>query len=337
METYIATCISGLEEFVAERLKRGGHVRIVRSEGGLVEFVSDLEWGRFQSVRYVTNCFMVLRRGEAKHTDEAVRAVFSASFPITKTIKEILAGKRTFALVTAIENETVRPREAVEAEKRLARLFRLREVPNVPSLECWAHVRHSGWWYLCIRLTSLRKENKSRESGELRSDIANIMTLISHPHSSDVVYDPFCGSGTLLLERGYAAPYQKMYAADNDADMVRRAEEKLARLKNVFIKIEDAAFSSLASGSVSTIITDPPWGSFQKIEDPTIFYQNMLTEFARVLRPDGVVVMLSGAKETMGVLLLGDFKNVFMLVKKYDILYSGKKTALYKLRKNQNQ
>ena len=237
METFVATCIPGLEAFVAERLKRIGHVRIVRTESGLVEFASDAGWKRFQNIRYISNSFLVLRTAESARGDDAVRAALSASFPITKSIKEITAGKKTFAVITVRENETIRPREALEAEKRFERVFRLRAVPMAPSVELWALVRESGRWYTCLRLSSVRKENKERNPGELRSDIANIMALASHPHSSDVVYDPFCGSGALLFERGYAAPYQKMYAADNDPRMISLAEEKIARLKNVYAKI----------------------------------------------------------------------------------------------------
>ena len=60
----------------------------------------------------------------------------------------------------------------------------------------------------------------------------------------------------------------------------------------------------------------------------------MLLEFNRVLKLDGVIILLIGAKEIFENVLRDKFSNTFRLKRKYDILVSGKKAAIYQLIRN---
>lgn len=57
----------------------------------------------------------------------------------------------------------------------------------------------------------------------------------------------------------------------------------------------------------------------------------MLNSFYRVLNPNGVVVLLISEKELFKGLL-----DKFNLLEKHDILVSGKKATVYKLKKLNN-
>jgi len=61
----------------------------------------------------------------------------------------------------------------------------------------------------------------------------------------------------------------------------------------------------------------------------------MLKEFIRILREDGILTIVMGQKE----LFEGILKPLseLVLVEKYDILVSGKKAAIYKLKYKKNQ
>lgn len=145
-----------------------------------------------------------------------------------------------------------------------------------------------------------------------------MLCLISEPNKEDIVLDPFAGSGAIgMARKNY--PYQKTISGDQNP-----ANASIKKLNA--LDLED-----FKNNSVSKIITDPPWGiSIGKDLDLNDFYSKMLQEFSRVLKPRGLLITLIGQKEL--------FENVlrkspnFSLVKRYNILVSGKKAAIYKIK-----
>jgi hypothetical protein len=59
------------------------------------------------------------------------------------------------------------------------------------------------------------------------------------------------------------------------------------------------------------------------------FYDNMMQIFARLLKPDGTVILLTAKKEEL--LLAAEKANAFTLHKTIPILLSGKKAVICKL------
>lgn len=84
---------------------------------------------------------------------------------------------------------------------------------------------------------------------------------------------------------------------------------------------------------ISKIITDPPWGLYKDIKNITAFYALMMKEFVRVLKSGGIIVLLTARKNEFEK-VLSKHKNLDLL-EKYDILVSGKKSAIYKIKKQQ--
>jgi tRNA G10 N-methylase Trm11 len=110
--------------------------------------------------------------------------------------------------------------------------------------------------------------------------------------------------------------------------------EKLGLKDKIKIELVDALdLNSLADNSVDKIVTDPPWGFyFGQGWDLSSFYTAMLKEFSRVIKPNGLMVILI-AKKDIFENLLERFFNQLELVKKFNILVSGKKAGVYKIRK----
>ncbi len=78
--------------------------------------------------------------------------------------------------------------------------------------------------------------------------------------------------------------------------------------------------SRYEDASIHKIVTDPPWGQFKELPVAE-FYPAMLKEFARVLRSGGKLVILTAENLTLD--------ERFTLSKKFNILVSGKKAAVY--------
>lgn len=167
------------------------------------------------------------------------------------------------------------------------------------------------------------------EKGELRRELAYFLILLSQPQKEDVVLDPFAGSGAIVLSRVSHFPYKAMTGGDIKSEKVEDLKKK-TRWGYPKIKIEKVDALKLVDiddNSIDKIITDPPWGEFEKPQEDMInFYRQMLAEFFRVLRPEGKVVILVGRNSGFEMALTD---SNFLVEKKLNVLVSGKKACVY--------
>lgn len=146
-----------------------------------------------------------------------------------------------------------------------------------------------------------------------------------------MICDPFAGHGAIVIERARSFPYQKIYASDIDKVLVRKLQGKTKNIKNIQVTQADALRLNLPDASIDKIVTDPPWGEYREIPNLERFYEGMLKELNRVLKPNGIIVILIGAKATFESVLQNMFSQTFAMNSKYDTLVSGKKAAVYKI------
>lgn len=205
-----------------------------------------------------------------------------------------------------------------------------------PDLEFWAILRREGYGFFGIRITYPFRNEIARERGELRKEISYIMSFLSRPSPEDIVLDPFSGYGSIPMERAENFPYKEIIALENDPRLISKLNKKLtSSKKRIRVILGDALdMKQIRSGSIDNIITDPPWGEYEKLPNLGEFYGCMLREFKRVLKSGGTAVLLVGAKEEFEKVLKAEFARIFVLEEKYEILVSGKKAAIYKLMTN---
>jgi 23S rRNA G2445 N2-methylase RlmL len=130
----------------------------------------------------------------------------------------------------------------------------------------------------------------------LKPTVARAMVRLSGPRETDVVLDPFCGAGTLLLERAHAGPFASLIGGDRDPATVAVARTNV-RASGLPVEISewDARALPLPDRSVDVVLSNPPFGKKIRIEggaaDP--FYREFLAEARRVLRPAGRLVLIT--------------------------------------------
>jgi hypothetical protein len=108
--------------------------------------------------------------------------------------------------------------------------------------------------------------------------------------ASDVVLDPFCGSGTLLAERSVLGPYAALLGWDLDPGAIRAAHINLAGMKNVTLSCQDMRSAKMIS-KVDCIVTNPPYGHRVLDRERSLELHRALDRLAeRVLRPGGTLV-----------------------------------------------
>jgi len=133
----------------------------------------------------------------------------------------------------------------------------------------------------------------------LKANVAYALLHLAHFEGSpDVLLDPFCGSGTILLEAAERWPETRAYGNDWDEEAVAggRTNVGLAGVDDrVSIRKGDVwhLAETFEDVTADLIVTNPPFGvRMASSMDFFPFYRRVLEQMAAVLRPAGTVVML---------------------------------------------
>jgi tRNA G10 N-methylase Trm11 len=122
---------------------------------------------------------------------------------------------------------------------------------------------------------------------------------------------------------------KKAIAVEKNPELA--AELKIKSLARLEVMTGDATQISLADNSISRVVTDPPWGKFEQLSEKELsdLYEKSLAEMVRVVKPNGVITILSAVQ-------LQSYTHTLPLelVKEYNILVSGQKATIYKFRVN---
>lgn len=162
------------------------------------------------------------------------------------------------------------------------------------------------------------------KAGMLPPKLARIMMNLARIEKGDVVIDPFCGSGTILMEAALATDAQKIVGSDNDARQITSTKKNNAWLvkQGILKKTDTDRFSVFASDartiskrldpqSIDTVVTEgslgPPLrGSESKAQieknrdEITDLWSATLKEFHPLLKKDGRLVLIWPSFKTEG-------------------------------------
>ncbi|MDR2717789.1 MAG: methyltransferase domain-containing protein [Treponema sp.] len=342
---YYASFIPGLQEFIAETVRERLHdVVIHRLLDGAILFETSLAYDRFNFLCF-NNIFAVAGIMEHTAPDGALEAHISAvirnsiPFAAEQVIAHNSAKFRTFRIVISCENTPAAINEKLRlgAEQYIAQLSGLKVDRARPDAEFWFLYRHDHqpestspgrrFSVFMKRLTMRPSWEKSLHPGELPPPLAWTLCRLGNLKHGDIVFDPFCGYGSIPSAALKYFHITRCIACDSNE---KAAAYTAARHKSrsVDFVLHKADFRSLASvlpeKSVDAIITDPPWGHYQDIP-VTQLYEDMFRIFDLLLKTDGRVVILGGRTDA----LLQAAQNRFALHHNIPILLSGKKATIY--------
>ena len=158
------------------------------------------------------------------------------------------------------------------------------------------------------RELGLRFERVYNQRVALKPPIAYAMLRLAWPGARPPreILDPFCGTGTVLLEAAALFPSALLLGADGRDACVEGTRRNLAAAGRVErARLECADARAMAQhhepGSLDLIATNPPYGHRLgrrlKFVD---FYRDCLEGAATVLRPGGRMVVLVGRQAAFG-------------------------------------
>jgi 23S rRNA G2445 N2-methylase RlmL len=176
--------------------------------------------------------------------------------------------------------------------------------PDEADVEFWATL-FADEFLLAIRLSDDRLRHREYKvahlPGSLRPSVAAALGWLSRPSPDDIVLDPFCGTGTVLIERAHLGRYRSLIGCDREARALAAARENVGRrYQPLELHPWDAIAIPLPDRSVSKIITNLPWGlRHGSHEENRRIYPRVFAELRRVVQPGGRIVVLTGETRLM--------------------------------------
>lgn len=340
MYTYYSSFVTGTQNVIKNNLNDCNIQKLM--DGGIL-YTTNKTPEEIEKIRFFNNTFMVVQIFENIDGRTPIEDMIeNVNFDGNKSFLNYIKSKkraRTFHIFSSIENQLVSVDKKIlgRFENELEKLTRLRTEfgKKVADLEFWFLYRTEKIGFFMLRIT---KNKKKLEKGELRPELTNILSLISEPKEDDIFLDPFCGSGAIPLERSRMANFKGIFACDRNEEEIKNLKEKIKSVKSkklnksFFVKKLDFFENKFDDNYFTTIVTDPPWGFFEKVGNIELFHTKMFEEMHRILIKNGLIVILTANKDLV-TKNLNSMQLKLKLVETYDILVSGKKAAIYKIQK----
>lgn len=128
--------------------------------------------------------------------------------------------------------------------------------------------------------------------------VAAVMVRLAKIEPGQLVVDPFCGAGTLLVYAAEMARPGRLIGLDAQARWLRMAAENLVRRRRPGTLVRaDAAHLPLGTGTVHRVVANLPFGKrvgSHRVNEA--LYPAALAEIARVLPGGGRAVLLTDDK-----------------------------------------
>lgn len=157
--------------------------------------------------------------------------------------------------------------------------------------------------------------------GSLKPPVAYCLSRLASVQADDAILDPFSGAGTIGLEIAETLCQGKVMNSDISSEACGCAITNCAAanaLLSPTFWIADAARMPLQSNSVTSIISNLPWGrKVQVNRELAELYALAMGEIERVLRPRGRAVLLTDRSD----LLLQNAGNLQLAFAKQISLY----------------
>ena len=202
------------------------------------------------------------------------------------------------------------------------------------DVEFWATMFPSEF-ILTMRLSDERLRHRDYKvahmPGSLRPSVAAALGWLSEPALDDIVLDPLCGAGTVLIERAHLGRYQLLIGGDSNPVSLAAARENVGpRYKPIELHTWDATAIALGAASVSKVVTNLPWGMRHGSHaENRRLYPHLIEEFRRVVKPGGLIVMLTAETRLMADLMS---RGVFRPQKILRVSILGAPAAIYVVR-----
>ena len=154
-------------------------------------------------------------------------------------------------------------------------------------------------FFVCMRLCSIQDNRFAYRKNVLPTSMhpsqAALIVSLAKPYLKETaqIMDPFCGVGTLLIERAHLVPAREIYATDTYGDAITMGRENAALAKTRINFIHRDFFDFRHDYKFDELITDMPVRNRQTKAEMELFYERFFDKAAEHLVSGGIIVMYS--------------------------------------------
>ncbi len=118
------------------------------------------------------------------------------------------------------------------------------------------------------------------------------MLYLAKPYLKEdaAVLDPFCGVGTMLIERNKVLPARSLYGIDIYGQAIE-GQEKIPNLRELRYRIYRRTFLILHRHKFDEIVTNMPTRGKKSKEEHDAFYAEFFQKAKQHLKPGGMIIM----------------------------------------------
>lgn len=212
-----------------------------------------------------------------------------------------------------------------ELEQQTGR--RMMNAPEGYEAELRLYQRRDGTFLPLLKFSGLPDSRfayrRKTVSTSMHPSNAALMAALARPYLKEhaQVLDPFCGVGTMLIERNLAVPAGTMYGVDLFGDAISGAREnsKAAGHKIYFVQRDFMEFSH--EYQFDEIFTDMPARGKRTREEQDKLYAGFFAKASELLAPGGIIIMYSNERGYIRKQLR--LREEFRLFQEYSIQQKG--------------
>lgn len=180
--------------------------------------------------------------------------------------------------------------------------YKLRNTTSDYELEIRLIENRDGTFLPLIKLFTIKDERFAyRENfvaASLRPEKAAVIANLAKPFLSEEaqILDPFCGVGTLLIERDRVCKARVMYGIDLYADAISGARKNAELAGKKIYYINRDFFQFTHEYLFDEIITNMPDRGHKTKEEHAVFYEKFFMKAEEILKNKGIILMYSNEK-----------------------------------------
>lgn len=324
MAEYISTFTTGFSDLIPEALnKLLPGAKVLKVYDGLVNYSYDGEEEKVQRVLIFNNSFLVIRKFQGKNCE------MTSMVKNITSLNRLPVSRKTFRIRYSVNNQFVGMNKSYtrQIEEKICRLTNAKIDRVSPQIEYWFIKRSENAGFFCRLLSKRKFTERNLNKGELRPEFAYLMCMLGKLNKSTIVMDAFAGYGAIPKQVKKYFQFKKLYVSDINPECVKKLNRYFDKKQNVDVARRNAInMEDIEDCTIDVIITDPPWGYYEQIDDIEQFYVDMLKEFKRVMKPNSKLIILSARKDEFELAVI---KQNYKVDNKIDTLVNGKKASVY--------
>ncbi len=180
--------------------------------------------------------------------------------------------------------------------------YRLENSTSDYEIEIRLMEKGDGTFLPLIKLYTIQDKRflyrKNTVSASIRPEQAAVIAELAKPYMEDEaqILDPFCGVGTMLLERDRVCPARVMYGIDIFGKAIAGARENSELADREIYYINRDFFQFTHEYMFDEIITNMPERGPKSREEQDVFYRDFFEKAAELLVEEGIILMYSNEK-----------------------------------------